>query len=305
MSTATTLDLWLRQATEQLAAAGVDSPRADAEQLAAHVLSVSRGRIGALAVLAHPIEPAHLERLNSLSAARAERTPLQHLTGWVTFRSSELHVGPGVFLPRPETEEVAGLGITALQTLAAADPDRSPIAVDLCTGSGAIAAALADEVPTATVHAVELDPEAGRWAVANLSHRGVALHMEEARVALPGLNGRVDVVVSNPPYVPSGRIPTQAEAAQDPEMALYGGGADGMEVPTAIIATAARLLRPGGTLVMEHDETQPQAVAAAMRQGGLFEDVTGHRDLAGRPRATSARRTEAAGPEHGVLDGRM
>lgn len=301
------LDLrqWVQRATDRLAQAGVDSPRADAEQLAAHVLGVTRGRIGALAVMGHPLPPDDVTRLDALLASRAARVPLQHLTGQVTFRGSLLHVGPGVFLPRPETEDVAGRAVTALRGAAERAPEHPVLAVDLCTGSGAIAAALADEVPSAVVLAVELDPEAARWAVANLERRGVALHLDDARTALPGLTGRADVVVSNPPYVPDGRVPTQAEAALDPELALYGGGADGMQVPRAIIAAAARLLRPGGYFVMEHDETQEEAVAEELQRTGLFTEVTGHRDLSARPRSTSARRSTVPGPDQHTLDGRM
>lgn len=296
---------WIEQAVQTLTRAGVGSPRADAELLLAHVLDVTRGRVGALAVTGHTLDPEDLARLDGLLASRARRVPLQHLTGQTTFRGSALHVGPGVFLPRPETEDVAGHAVAALREAARTHPERSVVAVDLCTGSGAIAAALADEVPEAVVHAVELDPEAARWAVANLERRGVALHLEDARTALPGLAGRVDVVVSNPPYVPDGRVPTQAEASQDPGLALYGGGADGMQMPTAVIAAAARLLRPDGVVVLEHDETQPEAVARELARSGLFQDVTGHEDLTGRPRSTSARRTAQPGPDPRPQDGRM
>lgn len=305
MTSPVELRQWIAHATDTLAQAGVDSPRADAEQLAAHVLGVTRGRVGALAVMGHPLLPDDVTRLDGLLASRAERVPLQHLTGQVTFRGSLLHVGQGVFLPRPETEDVAGLAVAALRRAAEQEPDRSVLAVDLCTGSGAIAAALADEVPEAVVHAVELDPEAARWAVANLERRGVALHLDDARTALPGLTGRADVVVSNPPYVPDGRVPTQTEATRDPELALYGGGADGMQLPTAIIAAAARLLRPGGFFVMEHDETQEQSVAEQIRRTGVFQDITGHRDLSERPRSTSARLSARPGPDQTTPDGRM
>lgn len=296
---------WIRHAEGRLAEAGVDSPRADAELLAGHVLGVSRGRVASLAVMGHSLSPDDVTRLDELLASRAARVPLQHLTGQVTFRQSLLHVGPGVFLPRPETEDVAGLAVDALLESSRRAPRRSVVGVDLCTGSGAIAAALADEVPAAVVHAVELDAEAARWAAANLERRGVALHLEDARTALPGLTGQVDVVVSNPPYVPDGRIPPQAEAAQDPALALYGGGADGMQMPTAIITTAARLLRPGGFFVMEHDETQGDTVALALEHTGMFTRITGHADLAGRPRSTSARRIASPGPEQHPVDGRM
>ncbi|MFC4430504.1 peptide chain release factor N(5)-glutamine methyltransferase [Citricoccus alkalitolerans] len=285
------LESLLRSSTELLAAAGVDSPRADAELLAAHVLGASRGEVAAWAIAGRRLDPLQSVDLRRLSISRATRTPLQYLTGTTTFRSVELKVGHGVFLPRPETELVAGAAIDAAR--AAGDrTTANPLVVDLCTGSGAIAAAVATEVPGATVHAVEADPEAAWWAAANLAPRGVALHVADAATALPDLDGRADVVVSNPPYVPDGRIPAQAEARRDPGLALYGGGADGMRVPTVVAATAARLLRPGGTLVMEHDDTQGELVAALLRRDGLFRGIRTQEDLNGRPRYTIAARTD-------------
>ncbi|NUL43675.1 peptide chain release factor N(5)-glutamine methyltransferase [Cellulosimicrobium funkei] len=286
-----TLESLLRSSTELLTAAGVDSPRADAELLAAHVLGASRGEVAAWAIAGRELNPLQAVDLRRLSISRATRTPLQYLTGTTTFRSVELQVGQGVFLPRPETELVAGAAIDA----ARAAQDRNgvdPLVVDLCTGSGAIAAAVAAEVPGATVHAVEADPEAAWWAAANLTPRGVALHVGDAATALPELDGRTDVVVSNPPYVPDGRIPTQAEARRDPGLALYGGGSDGMRLPTVVAATAARLLHPGGILVMEHDDTQGELVADLLRRDGLFSGIRTQQDLNGRPRYTIAARTD-------------
>lgn len=289
-----TLESLLRSSTELLAASGVDSPRADAELLAAHVLGASRGEVAAWAIAGRRLDPLQSVDLRRLSISRATRTPLQYLTGTTTFRSVELRVGHGVFLPRPETELVAGAAIDAARAVrpGPVEQDGHPLVVDLCTGSGAIAAAVATEIPGATVHAVEADPEAAWWAAANLDPRGVALHVGDAATALPDLDGRADVVVSNPPYVPDGRIPAQAEARRDPGLALYGGGADGMRLPTVVAATAARLLRPGGTLVMEHDDTQGELVAGLLRRGGRFSDVQTREDLNGRPRYTIAARTD-------------
>lgn len=294
---AVTLESLLRSSTELLAAAGVDSPRADAELLAAHVLGASRGEVAAWAIAGRRMDPVQSVDLRRLSISRATRTPLQYLTGTTTFRSVELQVGHGVFLPRPETELVAGAAIDAAlaaqnSTDGQGGAEGRPLVIDLCTGSGAIAAAVASEVPGASVHAVEADPEAAWWAAANLEPRGVALHVGDAATALPDLDGRADVVVSNPPYVPDGRIPAQAEARRDPGLALYGGGADGMRLPTVVAAAAARLLRPGGTLVMEHDDTQGELVAAVLRRDGLFSDVQTREDLNGRPRYTIAARTD-------------
>lgn len=289
-----TLESLLRSSTELLAAAGVDSPRADAELLAAHVLGAGRGEVAAWAIAGRRLDPLQSVDLRRLSISRATRTPLQYLTGTTTFRSVELEVGHGVFLPRPETELVAGAAIDAARAVrpGPSEQDGHPLVVDLCTGSGAIAAAVATEVLGATVHAVEADPEAAWWAAANLDPRGVALHVGDAATALPELDGRADVVVSNPPYVPDGRIPVQAEARRDPGLALYGGGADGMRMPAVVAATAARLLRPGGTLVMEHDDTQGELVADLLRRDGLFSDVQTREDLNGRPRYTIAARTD-------------
>jgi release factor glutamine methyltransferase len=281
----------LRSATELLAAAGVSSARADAELLAAHVLDASRGQVAAWAVSGRELTAVQAVDFRRLAISRSTRTPLQHLTGTAAFRSVDLQVGQGVFLPRPETELVAGRAIDALADAVRARGAGAVTGVDLCTGSGAIAAAMADEVPGATLHAVEADPEAAWWAAANLGPRGVELHVGDAATALAALDGCVDVVVSNPPYVPDGRTPEQAEARRDPDLALYGGGADGMRMPTVIVATAARLLRPGGVLVMEHDDTQSAAVAELIEREGLFTAVTTRNDLNDRPRYTEAVRT--------------
>ncbi|MFC7402754.1 peptide chain release factor N(5)-glutamine methyltransferase [Citricoccus sp. GCM10030269] len=283
----TELETLLRSATELLAAAGVDSPRADAELLAAHVLGTSRGHVAAGAVTGRTVTPVQSVDLRRLAISRSTRTPLQYLTGTATFRTVELEVGDGVFLPRPETEMVAG---AAIEALAAAQPPA--LAVDLCTGSGAIAAALATEVPGARVHAVELDSEAAWWAAANLEPLGVDLQVTDAATALPELDGSVDVVVSNPPYVPDGRVPEQAEARRDPGLALYGGGPDGMRMPAVVTATAARLLREGGVFVMEHDETQADAVTELLQQNGLFTAIRTLEDFNDRPRCTVAVRTD-------------
>jgi release factor glutamine methyltransferase len=285
------LESLLRSATELLSVAGVDSPRADAELLAAHVLGASRGEVAAWAVAGRAITAVQSVDLRRLAISRSTRTPLQYLTGTTTFRTVELSVGPGVFLPRPETEMVAGVAIDAARTAGRHHPETPPVVVDLCTGSGAIAAALATEVPGARVHAVEADPEAAWWAAANLDRLGVALHVGDAATALTELDGCADVVVSNPPYVPDGRIPEQAEARRDPELALYGGGADGMRMPTVVASTAARLLRPGGVFVMEHDDTQGESVADLLERDGHFAQIRTLTDLNDRTRCTVAVRT--------------
>lgn len=277
----------LRGATAELAAAGVPSPRVDAELLAAHLLGESAGRVRALAFTDVPAPAGYAE----LVAERASRVPLQHITGKAHFRYLELAVGPGVFVPRPETETVAQLAIDAARRAAPAK------VVDLGTGSGAIAASVASEVPDAEVHAVELSPLAFAWAERNLAPLGVRLVRGDLRNALPELNGSFDVVVSNPPYIPAEAVPNEPEAAEhDPAMALYGGGADGLELPMAAAATAARLLVPGGSFVMEHAEVQAPEIARRLAADPAWTGVESHRDLNGRPRATSAVRRPETKP---------
>ena len=254
------------------------SPRVDAELLAAHLLGESVGRVRAIAFTDAPAP----EGFADLVAERAARVPLQHITGKAHFRYLELAVGPGVFVPRPETETVAQLAIDAARRIPV------PMVADLGTGSGAIAAAVASEVPDAEVHAVELSPLAYAWAQRNLSPLGVHLVQGDLRTAFGEYNGRFDVVVSNPPYIPAEAVPNEPEAAEhDPAMALYGGGADGMELPAAAARTAARLLVPGGYFVMEHAEVQAPAVARMLAADPAWTDVRSHVDLNGRPRATS------------------
>lgn len=279
----------VREATAVLAAAGVPSPRVDAELLAGHLLGVGRGRLRALLLGDSPAPEGYAD----LVSERAQRIPLQHLTGVAHFRYLDLAVGPGVFIPRPETESVVQLVIDRLQG------SPHPKVVDLGTGSGAIAGSIAHEVPGAEVHAVEFSGFAHAWAAKNLVPLGVALIRGDLRDALPEHNGTFDVVVSNPPYIPAEAVPNEPEVAlHDPPEALYGGGADGMELPTAAAASAARLLRPGGYFVMEHAEVQAAWIASMLDRAGLWSDVTTHLDLNGKERATSAvRRDGAAGPQ--------
>ncbi|MBP3034726.1 peptide chain release factor N(5)-glutamine methyltransferase [Arthrobacter sp. zg-ZUI100] len=284
----TTLAAALREAAAILAGAGVPTPAVDAELLAAHLLGESRGRVKALAFTDAPVPPGYPE----LVAERAARVPLQHLTGTASFRYLDLLVGPGVFVPRPETETVAQLAIDAARS--AAVSGVTPKVVDLGTGSGAIAASLATEVRGAEVHAVELSPLALAWAKRNLDPLGVHLLHGDLRTALPEHDGTFDVVVSNPPYVPEDAIPNEPEAAEhDPAMALYGGGKDGLELPLAAARTAARLLKPAGYFVMEHAEVQAGRIAALLAAQPCWRNVATHTDLNGRPRATSAVRTAA------------
>lgn len=283
LGTVPSLETALAAGTRRLAEAGVASPRVDAELLAAHLLQVSRGRVRAMALTDVPAP----DGLAELIEERARRTPLQHLTGTAYFRHLELAVGPGVFVPRPETETVAQLVIDHGNELLRQGLE-APRIVDLGTGSGAIAGAIAQELPAAQVFAVELSPLAYGWAEKNLAPLSVTLLLGDMSDALEADNGTFDVVVSNPPYIPAGAVPQDPEVSgHDPHMALYGGGADGMEMPSAAIAAAARLLKPGGRFVMEHAEVQAADVAQLL-QHAQWRTVTTHQDLNGRDRATSA-----------------
>ncbi len=274
------------RAARVLAAAGIDAPRVEAELLAVHVLGVPRGRLA----LADGLTPDQLDRYDALVARRADREPLQHLTGSAAFRHLELAVGPGVFVPRPETELLAGWGVDQARA-------GGPLVVDLCSGSGAIALAVAQEAPAARVVAVERSPAALAWLRRNAADRAAAgdrpVEVVAADVTDPGLlsdlEGRVDVLLCNPPYVPRAvEVPPEV-AAHDPDEAVFGG-ADGLDVIRPVLARAARLLRPGGVLGVEHDDTHGAAVPALLVADGRYEAVEEHRDLAGRPRFATARR---------------
>src|SRR6476661_10689387 len=271
----------VREATAVLAAAGVPSPKVDAELLAGHLLGVGPGRVRAMVLGDTPAPAGYAE----LVAERAQRIPLQHITGVAHFRYLELAVGPGVFIPRPETESVVQLVLDWLSDRNRFHGLAHPKVVDLGTGSGAIAGSIAHEVPGAEVHAVEYSEFAHAWAAKNLAPLGVHLLRGDLRDALAEHNGTFDVVVSNPPYIPAEAIPNEPEVAlHDPPEALYGGGADGMELPTAAAASAARLLVPGGYFVMEHAEVQAAWISAMLAGTGLWTDVTTHVDLNGKER---------------------
>lgn len=272
-------------AADTLAEAGIDSARNDAELLAAHVAGAERGRLALL----DPVGPEFFDRFGSAIASRAKRVPLQHITGTAAFGPVQLQVGPGVFIPRPETEALLEWA------LAQEFPER-PVVVDLCTGSGALAVALAAGLPGARVIAVDDDPAALDYARRNTASTGVRL--VDADVTDPGLLpelvGAVDLVVANPPYIPSGAELDPEVAEYDPAHALFGG-VDGMAVIGPIVGRAADWLKAGGRLAVEHDDTTSQACIAVIERTGAFDDVTARRDLAGRPRFVTARR--AAGRE--------
>ncbi|KIU15006.1 peptide chain release factor N(5)-glutamine methyltransferase [Mycolicibacterium llatzerense] len=269
----------IADAAAVLAAAGVDSARVDAEYLAAHAAGVDRARV----MFAEP-DPAFYPRFHDLVTRRAQRIPLQHLIGTAAFGPVEVQVGPGVFIPRPETEALLEWAMN--QSL-----PPSPVIVDLCTGSGALALALAHTWPQAQVVAVEKSPEALVYARRNCAGR--AVEVLEADVTVPSLladrDGTVDLLVSNPPYIPDGAELDPEVIDHDPAAALFGGP-DGMSVIVPIVALAARLLRPGGKLGIEHDDTTADQVVAALDRDGTFGDITARRDLTGRPRFVTATR---------------
>jgi len=275
----------LADATAALDAGGVSSPRVDAEILYSHVTGVPRSR---LAVAGRPL-PEQFSAYWNLIAARVRRVPLQHLLGSATFRFVDVEVGPGVFVPRPETELLAGWAIDAAR-LAASDVDQ-PIVVDLCTGSGAIALSVLHEFPQARVYAVELDEGAFEWATRNLVGTGIDLRLGDAADAFADLDGIVDVVVANPPYIPLGAWESVEPEVRDhdPALALWSGQ-DGLDAIRVIEATARRLLRPGGVVGVEHADAQGDSAPAVFLKAEGWLAVRDNLDLAGRPRFVTAER---------------
>ncbi|WP_347565599.1 peptide chain release factor N(5)-glutamine methyltransferase [Nocardioides sp. IC4_145] len=274
----------LAEATARLREAGVASPEHDAAELLAHVLGTTRGRL----VLVDAVDQPALDEYAVLVTRRAGREPLQHLTGSAWFRHVELAVGPGVFVPRPETELLAGWAVERATELV--DGGSAPVVVDLCTGSGAIAKAVADEVPQAVVHAVELDEAAHRWAVRNLAGTGVDLRQGDLATAFDDLAGEVDVVTCNPPYIPLDAWESVAPEARDhdPHLALFSGD-DGLDAMRVLERRAALLLRPGGVVGAEHADVQGESAPAVFAATGRWTEVRDHPDLAGRARFVTAR----------------
>ena len=277
----------VQAATAVLTGAAVPSPAVDARALAAHALGTDRLDL----VLAPDPTPEFVTRYAQLVERRRRREPLQHITGSASFRYLELSVGPGVFVPRPETELVAEAAIEAARAVSG-----PPLVVDLCSGSGAIALALAQEVPAAEVVAVELAEEAVRAIGANAERLGLPVRVVQADVTAAStaadLDGQVHVLVANPPYIPPDAVPQDPEVRDhDPDLALYGGGVDGLDLPRAVVRAATRLLRGGGVLVMEHAEVQAASVRQLVAATGVFTEVHTRTDLTGRDRMVVATRT--------------
>jgi release factor glutamine methyltransferase len=281
------LRLAILEATRILESAGVASPRADAELIAAHVLGVERGRLPLVPL----VDPPVIEAIGQLVAQRAKRIPLQHLTGWAALGNITVHVGSGVFTPRPETELLLEWGLGLLKTR------QDPVVVDLCTGSGALALAVAHARPDAVVYAVDIDPQALAWARHNADERAAAgdtpIRLYSGDIAdgtmFAELDGLVDLVLCNPPYVPPGTPVPPEVADHDPAHAVFAGEG-GLEVIRNAVTAAARLLRPGGGLAIEHDDTHGAAAPALVSARKVLSDVVDHDDLTGRPRFVTARR---------------
>lgn len=276
------LRLAIIEAERILAGAGVASPRVDAELIASHVLGVERGKLMLVPLVDHQV----IDAIGQLVNRRAKRVPLQHLLGWAALGDVTVEVGPGVFTPRPETEVLLEWGLTVLADV------PNPVVVDLCTGSGALALAVAAARPDAVVHAVELDSTALAWARRNMSDSRVRLRMGD--VTDPGLmvdmDNQVDLVLCNPPYVPVGTEVPPEVGEHDPFKAVFAG-TDGLQVIKYVVTLAARLLRSGGGVGIEHDDSQAESVPALLATRKVLTDVRDHDDLAGRPRFATAHRT--------------
>lgn len=274
----------LELATDKFSSAGVLSPSVDAELLGCFILQINRSELTLRAIDNQTFPEDRLPAFLEAVKRREERVPLQHITGSAPFRYLELEVGPGVFIPRPETEQLVELAMDKIQKV------KSPLIVDLCSGSGAIAISLSTELETARVFAVELSGEAFEFLTRNFQKYGLdakTLRNENLTTALDELQGQVDMVVSNPPYIPDAAVPIDLEVKlHDPSIALYGGE-DGLDVIREISTRALYLLRPGGYLVLEHANTQAPAIGELLLSHG-WQEIVSSQDLTGKNRLISA-----------------
>lgn len=289
----------LAKAAARLADAGVPSPQHDAEALLAHVLGISRGTIPAI----DQVTDTDRASLDVLLGRRASREPLQHITGRAPFRYLELEVGPGVFVPRPETEVMAGFAVDELRRVAAAG--NEPVAVDLCTGSGAVAVALATEVPETKVVGIELSARAAAYAERNARGTGVDIlvgDLADVPSSLAHLAGAVHVVTANPPYIPLAAWESVDEEARthDPGLALWSGE-DGLDAIRQVAVVAAALAVDGGLVACEHADVQGEAAPEVFAATGLWREVRDHSDLTGRPRFVTARRVTRPSTRPGTI----
>ena len=271
------------EVSEQLAEAGVTTPAADARWLVCHAL-----KCDSTALVLRDASPGDRDKVAGFVARRRTGEPVQHITGWAPFRYETLAVGPGVFIPRPETELLVDKVLGHLTDL----PAGKRCVVELCAGSGAIVRSLARECGGLELHAVERSSDAWPWLLRNLEGLGVDCRQEDMSEAFHDLDARVDVVVANPPYVPTslrGRLPV--EVSHDPAEALFGGE-DGLDV-IRVVHSARRLLAPGGLVAMEHDQSHADQVREIFSDG--FFDIRTVRDLAGHPRHLLARRGRIGG----------
>ena len=278
----------LELATDKFSAAGILSPSVDAELLGCFVLEVDRSELTLLAIDNQSFPENKLPEFLEAVQRRVKREPLQHITGLAPFRHLELEVGPGVFIPRPETEQLVELAIEKIQKV------NSPLIVDMCSGSGAIAISLSTELDSSTLYAVELSSGAFEFLMRNFQKYGLdakTLRNESLTTALDELQGRVDLVISNPPYIPNSAVPIDLEVKlHDPSMALYGGE-DGLDIIRQISTRALYLLRPGGQLVLEHANTQAPAIGELLLNEG-WQEIVSSQDLTGKNRMISAVRPE-------------
>jgi len=274
----------LELATDKFSAAGVLSPSVDAELLGCFILEATRSELTMLAISGEAFPENKLAGFLAAVQRREQREPLQHITGLAPFRHLELEVGPGVFIPRPETEQLVDLAKENIEAI------QNPVIVDLCSGSGAISIALNTEVTGSSVFAVELSNDAFSFLSRNYQRYGLdpkALRNENLTTALAELVAGVDLVVSNPPYIPDNAVPIDLEVKlHDPSIALYGGQ-DGLDVIRQISARAWYLLRPGGHLVLEHAHTQAPAISELLLTEG-WQEVVSASDLTGKDRMISA-----------------